>query len=116
MDTSADAEQPRNSGHATHDAIANGESSSTANANASGDEFNFDQYDEEESAQVASIGDVVALDPDNNLEDEEDSEAEDDLIKPTDNLLLVGHVDDDAASLEVFGEKNLLHKVVKKNL
>lgn len=101
MDTSSDTEQPRNSGRPSANDGINAES--TTDANASGDEFNFDKYDEEESAQVASIGDVVALDPDNNLEDEEDSEAEDDLIKPTDNLLLVGHVDDDAASLEVFG-------------
>lgn len=73
------------------------------------DEFNFDRYDEEESAQVAGIGDVVAIDPEHNLDDEaEDSEAEDDLIKPTDNLVLVGHVDDDSASLEVFGNRIVL--------
>lgn len=32
-----------------------------------------------------------------------DSEAEDDIIKSTDNLVLVGHVEDDASILEVFG-------------
>lgn len=108
MDTSADpiTENPRNSTTAAHDAIINGESISTDDNPATVDEFNFDNYDEEDSAQVASIADVAAIDPDNNLEDQEDSEAEDDLIKPTDNLLIVGHIDDDAASLEVFGENN----------
>lgn len=54
---------------------------------------------------MAGIGDIAVIDPDNHLEDEEDSEAEDDIIKPTDNLVIVGHVDDDAASLEVFSKK-----------
>lgn len=56
------------------------------------------------STQVAGIGDIAVIDPEDRLEDEEDSEAEDDIIKPTDNLVIVGHVDDDAASLEVFSE------------
>lgn len=34
----------------------------------------------------------------------EDSEAEDDIIKPSDNLILVGHVEDDSASLEVYSK------------
>lgn len=86
------------------------------------DEFNFDNYDNEgklflwlirtmltfseiiEATQVAGIGDIAVIDPEDRLEDEEDSEAEDDIIKPTDNLVIVGHVDDDAASLEVFSK------------
>lgn len=35
--------------------------------------------------------------------DDEDSEKEDDIIKPNDNLVLVGHVENDASILEVFG-------------
>lgn len=67
------------------------------------DEYNFEDYDEESSEQVAGIGDIAVIDEDNPLNDEdEDSEAEDDIIKPTDNLLLVGHVEDDAATMEVF--------------
>lgn len=54
---------------------------------------------------MAAIGDIATVDPDERLSDAADSEDEDDLIKPTDNLVLVGHVDDDAASLEVYGEK-----------
>lgn len=53
---------------------------------------------------MAGIGDIAVIDPEDRLEDEEDSEAEDDIIKPTDNLVIVGHVDDDAASLEVFSK------------
>ncbi|XP_055906733.1 periodic tryptophan protein 1 homolog [Eupeodes corollae] len=66
------------------------------------DEFNFDAYDNEGDVRVANIANIAEVDPDHDLEDEEDSEAEDEIIKPTDNLLLVGHVADDAASLEVW--------------
>lgn len=59
-----------------------------------------------DATQVAAIGDIAAIDPNERLSDGEDSEAEDDIIKPTDNLVLVGHVDDDAASLEVYGKIN----------
>lgn len=47
----------------------------------------------------------MVLDDDHPIdEDDEDSEAEDDIIKPEDNIVLVGHVEEDAASLEVFGK------------
>lgn len=65
------------------------------------DEFGFDQYDAEGNVRVVDIGNIV--DPEHQLPDEDDdSEAEDEIIKPTDNLLLVGHVQDDAASMEVW--------------
>lgn len=57
-----------------------------------------------DGAQVAAISDIATVDPDERLSDVPDSEDEDDIIKPTDNLVLVGHVDDDAASLEVYGK------------
>lgn len=41
--------------------------------------------------------------------DDEDSEKEDDIIKPDDNLVLIGHVEGDASILEVFG----LYKNIK---
>lgn len=71
------------------------------------DEYNFDAYDTEDANQVAAISDIATVDPDDgeNVSDGEDSEADDDKIKPNDNLLLVGHVDDDAASLEVYGKE-----------
>lgn len=70
------------------------------------DEYNFDAYDTEHANQVAAISDIATVESDEgeNVSDGEDSEAEDDKIKPTDNLVLVGHVDDDAASLEVYGK------------
>lgn len=67
------------------------------------DEYNFNEYDNEQNLQFANLGDVAVIDPSEQVQDDEDSEAEDDLIKPNDNLLIVGHVDEDAASLEVFG-------------
>lgn len=58
-----------------------------------------------DGTQVAGISDLVVLNDDHPIdEDDEDSEAEDDIIKPEDNIVLVGHVEEDAASLEVFGE------------
>ncbi|XP_030381403.1 periodic tryptophan protein 1 homolog [Scaptodrosophila lebanonensis] len=65
------------------------------------DEFNFNNYDNEPNARVTNIGNVVEADEQIPDEDE-DSEAEDEVIKPTDNLVLVGHVQDDAASMEVW--------------
>lgn len=57
------------------------------------------------------IGDIAAVDTEPILEDE-DSEAEDDIIKPSDNLILVGHVEDDSASLEVYSKlKKQKHKI-----
>ena len=65
------------------------------------DEYGFDKYEQEENTRVASMANIV--DANEQLPDEDDdSEAEDEVIKPTDNLLLVGHVQDDAASLEVW--------------
>lgn len=72
--------------------IENGES------NASGDAFGFDNYEEENEGRSADIADVV----EQQVSDAEDSEIEDDIIKSTDNLLLVGHVQDDAAYVEVW--------------
>jgi len=77
--------------------------------------YNLDSYDdEEESAQnMLGIGDLtVYSDPakDPYLAessatglDEDDQEDEEDFnIRPTDNMLLVGHVEDDAATVEVY--------------
>lgn len=36
--------------------------------------------------------------------EDEDSEKEDDVIKRNDNLLLVGHIMDEASILEVYGK------------
>ncbi|KAI9582875.1 periodic tryptophan protein 1 homolog [Glossina fuscipes] len=64
-------------------------------------EFSFDNYEQEEDSRAVDITNVV--DVDNQIADEDDdSEAEDEIIKPTDNLLLVGHVQDDAAYMEVW--------------
>ncbi|XP_036334143.1 periodic tryptophan protein 1 homolog [Rhagoletis pomonella] len=89
--------------------VDNESAPSAANRNP-GDEFGFDNYDNEGAANSAVIGAVV--DPREQFPDEDnDSEAEDEIIKPTDNLILVGHVQDDAASMEVWvfnqGEESL---------
>ncbi|CAD7089295.1 unnamed protein product [Hermetia illucens] len=67
-----------------------------------GDEFNMDNYDDDDSVQVAGLSTIAVVDENERLEDEEDSEAEDDIIKPTDNLLLLGHVADDSSTMEVW--------------
>ncbi|KAH1020845.1 hypothetical protein HUJ04_010440 [Dendroctonus ponderosae] len=79
-----------------------GESSSAA------DEFNFDNYDQndDDTAGVLGIASLADLPVGTDtttafLFESDDSDREDDVIKPTDNLLLVGHVMGDASVLEV---------------
>ncbi|XP_076278825.1 periodic tryptophan protein 1 homolog [Lasioglossum baleicum] len=71
------------------------------------DEYEFDNYDEESGNIHCSIGNITTFenygrDPLVTKDDDEDSEKEDDGIKCTDNLVLVGHVDGDASILEVY--------------
>jgi hypothetical protein len=77
------------------------------------DEYHFDQYDDEDTTPnaVLSIGDLAiypsdAGDPYVSLSrsEDDDSEKEDDIINPKDNLILVGHVEGDASILEVYGK------------
>ncbi|XP_057341781.1 periodic tryptophan protein 1 homolog [Microplitis mediator] len=73
------------------------------------DEFNFENYDEEAGDIKASMGGLASINPDGKdpyitvaESDDNDSEKEDDIIKPDDNLVLLGHVDGDASILEVY--------------
>ncbi|XP_012267776.2 periodic tryptophan protein 1 homolog [Athalia rosae] len=73
------------------------------------DEYNFDKYDEEGDNTHCNIGGLAVInedgtDPYVTIPDsgDEDSEKEDDVIKPDDNLVLIGHVEGDASILEVF--------------
>ncbi|KAJ8869490.1 hypothetical protein PR048_028481 [Dryococelus australis] len=74
------------------------------------DEYNFENYDEEDDNVGALFGIASATvfasnssDPYVTVPDsEEDSEKEDDALKPDDNLVVVGHVDGDASILEVY--------------
>ncbi|XP_041974303.1 periodic tryptophan protein 1 homolog [Aricia agestis] len=73
------------------------------------DEFNFANYDQEDSTNPIGIGTIATLPNLGDLGDNvqirtegPDSDEEDDIIKPDDNLLLVGHVESDASVLEVY--------------
>jgi len=79
----------------------NNENETPALTNGS-DEYQFEKYDEEGGQPGMRIGDVAVIEPAEEIPDEDDSEAEDDVIKRTDNLLLVGHIEDDAATMEVY--------------
>lgn len=69
------------------------------------DEFNFADYDNETTQPALKISDVVEVTENDQIaDDSNDSEAEDDLIKPEDNLILVGRVEVDCASLEVYSK------------
>lgn len=77
------------------------------------DEYNFDQYDEEKIKLDAMLGiGNLTIYPSNRADpyvtldgnEDDDSEKEDDVINPKDNLILVGHVEGDASILEVYGE------------
>jgi hypothetical protein len=76
------------------------------------DEYHFDQYDDEDTKPntMFSLGDLAVY-PSNRYDpyvtsgrNEDDSEKEDDMINPKDNLILVGHVERDTSILEVYGE------------
>ena len=72
-------------------------------AKTEGDEFNFNEYDKEQAEPALKMSDVVEVTEDDQIADaESDSDAEDDVIKPTDNLVLVGRVESDCSSLEVY--------------
>ncbi|KAJ3658645.1 hypothetical protein Zmor_010372 [Zophobas morio] len=72
------------------------------------DEFNLENYDDEneEESTASALGISSLADLQNNAEDNfsesDDSDKEDEIIKPTDNLILAGHVEGDASTLEVY--------------
>uniref|UniRef100_A0A182SS47 Uncharacterized protein n=1 Tax=Anopheles maculatus TaxID=74869 RepID=A0A182SS47_9DIPT len=66
------------------------------------DEYNFDGYEQETGTSGLHLSTVAVIDPTENIQDDEDSDAEDEIIKPSDNLILVGHVQNDSASMEVY--------------
>ncbi|XP_063216986.1 periodic tryptophan protein 1 homolog [Bacillus rossius redtenbacheri] len=76
-------------------------------AGSGSDEYNMEKYDEEGCTE-ALFGVASAAVFASNARDplvtggDSDSEAEDDAIKPDDNLVAVGRVDDDASVLEVY--------------
>ncbi|KAL1402842.1 hypothetical protein pipiens_019624 [Culex pipiens pipiens] len=76
----------------------------TSDNRSAGDEFGFENYEQESGEPVVRLASVAVVDPAENIQDEDDSEAEDEIIKPTDNLILVGHVQNDSASMEVYGK------------
>ena len=78
--------------------------------------YNMDAYDDEDDDNTAGLGignlmahanqrdDKYLINPD---EDDDQSDIEDNIIKPNDNLLLVGHVEGNASILEVYGRAHL---------
>lgn len=61
--------------------------------------------DDDQTARALGIHSLAELptEAEDHFSESDDSEKEDDLIKPTDNLILVGHVEGDASILEVHG-------------
>ena len=78
--------------------------------------YNMDAYDDDEDDNTAGLGignlmahanqreDKYLINPD---ADDDKSDIEDNIIKPDDNLLLVGHVEGNASILEVYGKRRL---------
>lgn len=55
---------------------------------------------------------LVSMDSSQQMVEEDiDSEAEDEVIHPHDNLIVVGHVQDDASVLEVYGKPRTSYSV-----
>ena len=73
--------------------------------------YNMDAYDDEDDDNTLSLANLMShanprddqylVNPDM---DDDQSDIEDSNIKPTDNLLLVGHVEGNASILEVYGK------------
>ncbi|XP_055626163.1 periodic tryptophan protein 1 homolog [Toxorhynchites rutilus septentrionalis] len=99
MDTSDDEENEESRAR-----LANRAQQSVGAASSRGaeDEYGFEQYEQESGEPVVRLSSVAVVDPAENIQDDDDSEAEDEVIKPTDNLILVGHVQNDSASMEVY--------------
>ncbi|RZC39972.1 periodic tryptophan protein 1 -like [Asbolus verrucosus] len=71
------------------------------------DAYGFDNYDDEDdenTAQALGISSLAELanDAEDNFSESDDSDKEDEIVKSTDNLILVGHVEGDASSLEIY--------------
>ncbi|XP_051170359.1 periodic tryptophan protein 1 homolog [Leptopilina boulardi] len=70
------------------------------------DEFNFENYDDESGNIHCYINNIADFEEDPLItvkdDDDNDSEKEDDIIKPNDNLVLMGHIEEDASILEIF--------------
>ncbi|XP_047098262.1 periodic tryptophan protein 1 homolog [Schistocerca piceifrons] len=73
------------------------------------DEYNLKNYDKEgdDVGNLFGIGSLVVhdtsgKDPYVTLDDSDDSEKDDEIIKPDDNLVVVGHVSGDASVLEIY--------------
>ncbi|XP_056636224.1 periodic tryptophan protein 1 homolog [Diorhabda carinulata] len=72
------------------------------------DEFGLEKYDSDDeindTANTLGISSIAELDNDaqENFSESDDSDKEDDKIKLSDNLILVGHVEGDASMLEVY--------------
>lgn len=64
------------------------------------DEYKFSTYNNESDINYASLANIVTRGSE--LVDDTDSEAEDDIIKPTDNLILATSFETDIPSLEVW--------------
>lgn len=54
---------------------------------------------------IQSLAELPENDQTDNFSESDDSDKEDDYIKKTDNLILVGHVEGAASILEVYGKK-----------
>lgn len=85
----------------------------TDNGDKKEDQYDFEKYDEEKAnVSCMSFGGIVVSssfrkDPNITIDgddddDDDDSDKSDDHIRPEDNLLLMGHVEHDAAILEVY--------------
>ncbi|XP_058120551.1 periodic tryptophan protein 1 homolog [Anopheles ziemanni] len=99
MDTSDDEENEESNDSLEQTALSvNNHSTDSQRA----DEYNLETYDQESANSGLHLSTVAVVDPTENFQDEEDSDAEDEIIKPTDNLILVGHVQNDSASMEVY--------------
>ncbi|XP_052860032.1 periodic tryptophan protein 1 homolog [Anopheles cruzii] len=99
----SDDEENEESHEAMQQRAARLATKNVASTNNETDEYNLAAYEQESgSTSGLHLSTVAIVDPAENIQDEDDSDAEDEIIKPSDNLILVGHVQNDSASMEVY--------------
>ncbi|XP_015115318.1 periodic tryptophan protein 1 homolog [Diachasma alloeum] len=108
-DVDSDSEVNDQNDHSTSNGNQSRNSAPSGSTAASTDEFNFENYDDEDGNIQCNIGGLAVINADGKDpfvtvgdDEDEDSEKEDDVIKPDDNLVLVAHVEGDASLLEIF--------------
>jgi len=84
------------------------EQSDEEEADAIDDYYEMDNYDDEPTEAMSGTGieNLILENPPESDSEDSDAEPDEFTVKADDNLILVGHVDDDVTMLEVYGKES----------